>query len=432
MIKIQNSEKLLPDFLMDSEHFFYALLDVEGQLIDANSLLLDHTKLKLNEEIFGFLETDSAEELSELLDQMISKPHDSRNILLNFSKSDAQKSNSIWWEFSMVLNDEMDIIGLVGLGVSLKFLEHELPWEHLVEVLHFGKIELTNELLVSEVEEKVALWLGKSSSELKNKALADPQVLVLTQEQLAKIKALDNQSQPLFLKIPGQFPNQLALAGLLTKHASGYTFLLAPSKKTLRPLADFQPFTSSQLAAIQGAVWIVDQHFTLIQQNSYASAFSKENGFLGLNLGLQFSTTWAGSRKDQLSKAVIQSFEGKECALDLRVGKGDDGIFLNVRTSPIFDDYGRSAAVMIQALDVTKFYGKIRQLESENKELKDLALKPSHILRSPLSSMLGLLDLIDQQSMDEENRKYFSYLKPLAHELDEVIRSNAKKMSALD
>jgi bifunctional ADP-heptose synthase (sugar kinase/adenylyltransferase) len=46
--------------------------------------------------------------------------------------------------------------------------------------------------------------------------------------------------------------------------------------------------------------------------------------------------------------------------------------------------------------------------------------------------MLGLLDLIDPKQLDSENQKYFSYLKPLAKELDEVIRTNAKRMSNLN
>ncbi|MFT6895293.1 MAG: hypothetical protein ACJAWX_002911, partial [Algoriphagus sp.] len=51
---------------------------------------------------------------------------------------------------------------------------------------------------------------------------------------------------------------------------------------------------------------------------------------------------------------------------------------------------------------------------------------------SPLSSMLGLLDLIDPNQLDFENQKYFSYLKPLAKKLDEVIRTNAKQISSFD
>ena len=87
---------------------------------------------------------------------------------------------------------------------------------------------------------------------------------------------------------------------------------------------------------------------------------------------------------------------------------------------------------MIQGIDQSVLYNRINLQEKEIQTLRELAIRPSHILRSPLSSMLGLLDLIDYRKLDEENQKYISYLKPLAQELDEVIRNNAKKMSQLD
>jgi signal transduction histidine kinase len=87
---------------------------------------------------------------------------------------------------------------------------------------------------------------------------------------------------------------------------------------------------------------------------------------------------------------------------------------------------------MVYAIDMTAINSKLVKMEGELETLRELALCPSHILRSPLSSMLGLLELIDYRKLDPENQRYISYLKPLAQELDDVIRSNAKKMAAFD
>lgn len=432
MIKVQNSEKLLPDFLMESAHFYFALLDVEGVLLDANELLLGKSGLALNKNFYQALDQESSKDFAEMLDQMISKPQDSKNILLNFPQKSPNQSHSVWWEFSMVLNDEMDIVGLVGLGVSLKFLEQELPWEKMAEILHFGKVEIDLEFSITHLDEKVVQWLGTSSGSLLGQSILNPQLVDFTPATQEKIKQLDLHSQPLFLKIPAQFPNRMALAGLLSRHSHGYTFLLSPSKRVHKSHLSFQPFSGSQLAAIQGIVWVVDRNFTIVQQNQSAFEFSKNRALEDLKPGAPFSSIWAGKRQDQVNKAIAQSFDGNVRTVDVRIEGEIETMFWNIRTSPIFDAYGYAEGILIQAIDVTKFYSRIRQLEVENHDLKDLALKPSHILRSPLSSMLGLLDLIDHQKLDEENKKYFSYLKPLAQELDEVIRNNAKKMAALD
>jgi signal transduction histidine kinase len=88
--------------------------------------------------------------------------------------------------------------------------------------------------------------------------------------------------------------------------------------------------------------------------------------------------------------------------------------------------------VLVNGIELNRLSKRLSKLESENSLLRELFMKLSHILRSPLSSMLGLLDLIDPNQLDFENQKYFSYLKPLAKKLDEVIRTNAKQISSSD
>ena len=85
---------------------------------------------------------------------------------------------------------------------------------------------------------------------------------------------------------------------------------------------------------------------------------------------------------------------------------------------------------MIHAVDLTSLKAALMRSNRENERLRELALSPSHILRGPLSSMIGLLELIDAKQLDKENQNLFRYLKPLTKELDQTIRQHAKKMSA--
>ena len=85
--------------------------------------------------------------------------------------------------------------------------------------------------------------------------------------------------------------------------------------------------------------------------------------------------------------------------------------------------------VILQVFDITFLKSQVIQVNRENERLRELALSPSHILRGPLSSIIGILELIDAKQLDKENQKLFSYLKPLTKELDQTIRLHAKKMS---
>lgn len=103
--------------------------------------------------------------------------------------------------------------------------------------------------------------------------------------------------------------------------------------------------------------------------------------------------------------------------------------FWNAAIKPIADTHNQLEGVLIQIMDSTSERNKLMQIQRENDRLRELALSPSHILRGPLSSMMGILELMDGSEMGKENLKLFRYLKPLAKELDSAIRQHSKKIS---
>jgi len=63
------------------------------------------------------------------------------------------------------------------------------------------------------------------------------------------------------------------------------------------------------------------------------------------------------------------------------------------------------------------------ELEERVKQLKVVSFKNSHLLRSPVSSIIGLVDLIDEDGItSEHNVKIFNFLKQTITKLDDVIR----------
>lgn len=64
----------------------------------------------------------------------------------------------------------------------------------------------------------------------------------------------------------------------------------------------------------------------------------------------------------------------------------------------------------------------VGKLEARNNELDNLVYKISHDIRSPLSSMLGLLDLIKQKTLDEEVAQMIDFVENRAQRLDGFIR----------
>jgi signal transduction histidine kinase len=64
---------------------------------------------------------------------------------------------------------------------------------------------------------------------------------------------------------------------------------------------------------------------------------------------------------------------------------------------------------------------RTQELETQNKQLSEYAFINSHLLRSPLSSILGLINLLNNSELSEKERELVQHLHNSGTRLDEVI-----------
>lgn len=83
---------------------------------------------------------------------------------------------------------------------------------------------------------------------------------------------------------------------------------------------------------------------------------------------------------------------------------------------------------LVLANDITAKLKYLEAIESQNEKLRDIAWIQSHVLRAPLSRMMGIIELIQREDMEMDDIKGFlSHLINSAHELDEVIKDVVEK-----
>ncbi|WP_275868520.1 hypothetical protein [Algoriphagus sp. CAU 1675] len=418
---------------MDSKHFFVVRLDVEGHIQDYNKLFAFNSNLKVGEDLKLAIGEGTQAEFSEMLDSILTSPKDSRNLLLNLKNSKGISETPIWWEFSVITNSDMDLIGLIGIGVGLKFLEQKMPWSNLVDVLSFSKIQLTEDLKIDSMDSKVMSWIGEEGKKLIGDSIFDNGFLDFSKTDASAILKLEENDEPLCLRIGAMNNLFREFALIILKNKNGYLILLAPTKSNNMAQSIEKPISQAHLAAFTGPIWVLGPERIIHQQNHLAGRMKlvwENSNFVE---GDFFSLPVDSGRNNRIARILEMALKGSAGQIDIRINNlnGSPG-FWRFLANPYSDAKGIAKYVILQAIDISSLYTRLQQLESESEALKELAFRPSHILRSPLSSMMGLLDLIDQRKLDEENKKYFSYLKPLAKELDDVIRSNAKKISVLD
>ena len=64
---------------------------------------------------------------------------------------------------------------------------------------------------------------------------------------------------------------------------------------------------------------------------------------------------------------------------------------------------------------------RTKVLEEKNKQLTEYAFINSHVLRSPVSTMMGLLNLMKYTDLPDEERKVYEHLKDTAKILDNIV-----------
>lgn len=140
------------------------------------------------------------------------------------------------------------------------------------------------------------------------------------------------------------------------------------------------------------------------------------------------STVW-----ESLQEAIGDS-KTKYWQAEYRLGNKQGGtFFIHDRCYIIRNEEGEIIRAVGAALDVTESRLQLQEIQRQNNALREIAWLQSHVVRAPLSRMMGLVELI---------RKHDTGGKPLnellelidvsACELDEVIRKIAHKTDLID
>lgn len=75
---------------------------------------------------------------------------------------------------------------------------------------------------------------------------------------------------------------------------------------------------------------------------------------------------------------------------------------------------------------------RAEQLENANKELRNIAWMQSHLVRSPVSRILGLTDVLFEENKDSAHQELIKMIKDSSVELDTIIRQIVVKIDNIE
>ncbi|MCV9387646.1 sensor histidine kinase [Reichenbachiella ulvae] len=116
--------------------------------------------------------------------------------------------------------------------------------------------------------------------------------------------------------------------------------------------------------------------------------------------------------------------EGPPPQMDVMlVTKTGEKIWASVHSEPLFDEKGEVALIISSSRDISKRKLAEQDLMLKNTELNAFSYRISHDLRSPLTSIMGLINLIVHEDNIEKIKEYTGIISSRVDAMDRLIHS---------
>lgn len=153
-------------------------------------------------------------------------------------------------------------------------------------------------------------------------------------------------------------------------------------------------------------------------------------------IGKNFSVFYPESERKKNSPLRLLNqarLKGKATDEGLRVKKDGSVFWASVVITALHDDNGEIIGFSKVTRDYTEIRNYILAIEEQNKKLREIAWTQSHIVRAPLSRIMGLVALInDGPNSPDLLRELLGEIVSSSNELDLMIRNIVQKTQEID
>jgi PAS domain S-box-containing protein len=122
---------------------------------------------------------------------------------------------------------------------------------------------------------------------------------------------------------------------------------------------------------------------------------------------------------------------GSFAGLFTHILKSGENISVEVYSSNI--EYDDKLVRLVLANDVTDRLEYLNKIETQNVKLKNIAWTQSHIVRAPLSRILGIINLLELEAFNSDDLPYLiDQVKQSGNELDKIVQNIVEETKSLN
>jgi PAS domain S-box-containing protein len=122
---------------------------------------------------------------------------------------------------------------------------------------------------------------------------------------------------------------------------------------------------------------------------------------------------------------------GSFAGLFTHILKSGENISVEIYSSNI--EYDNKLVRLVLANDVTDRLEYLKKIETQNVKLKNIAWTQSHIVRAPLSRILGIINLLELEAFNSDDLPYLiDQVKQSGNELDKIVQNIVEETKSLN
>ena len=176
----------------------------------------------------------------------------------------------------------------------------------------------------------------------------------------------------------------------------------------------------------------MDGNYSYVNKN-YANAFSHVNSNF---VGQPYHITMHPDDINTCIEVATKCFENptKLFPATIRKNDGNDGyVYTQWEYKAMLDDEGTPVGVYCIGYNITKYVAEELDLKNAKEEIErnsnvmaKIIFQQSHLIRAPLSNIIGLTSLLDKTVLDSNTSNICDMILESSNQLDDVIRSIIK------
>lgn len=171
-------------------------------------------------------------------------------------------------------------------------------------------------------------------------------------------------------------------------------------------------------------IWSMDRENNLITANEAFWARVKDKGTRETLSDKRCAEYLPAAWNDYFRRA----FSGEHFRVVWKDPSQAQSVFEELRFNPIIDHHGEISGISCFARDITEQQAYLEHIRAQNLRLKEIYWIQSHEVRSPLSNIMGLIELFGANKADDpDNQKIVEMLRLETLKFDAIIKRIGKE-----